>query len=94
MKLNTSNMLNTLFVNHPSDDKWLYEIRQKGEDRTCYVMVPNANVCISINYSDFFCIWKKGFLQNLLLVIMLIYFFNSVERIKYFKKIFVSILLV
>lgn len=25
-------------------NKWLYEIRQRGADSACYVMVPNATV--------------------------------------------------
>lgn len=53
-------MLNTLFVNNPSEDKWLYEIRQKGEDCTCYVMVPNANVCIF--YSVIFFLINENFM--------------------------------
>lgn len=36
-------MIDTLAISQP--EKWLYEIRQKGVESTCYVMVPNANVC-------------------------------------------------
>lgn len=37
-----TNMIDTLSMSQP--EKWLYQIRQKGDDSTCYVMVPNANV--------------------------------------------------
>lgn len=38
---NTANMIDTLSYN-PQPENWLYEIRQKGHDSTCYVMVPHA----------------------------------------------------
>lgn len=38
-------MIDTLAIRQP--ENWLYEIRQKGVESTCYVMVPNANVCFS-----------------------------------------------
>lgn len=42
-------MIDTLAIRQP--EKWLYEIRQKGVESTCYVMVPNANVrFINIQY--------------------------------------------
>lgn len=39
----TNNMIDTLTYN-PQPEDWLYEIRQKGHDSTCYVMVPHARV--------------------------------------------------
>lgn len=40
---NTANMIDALIYN-PQPENWLYEIRQKGHDSTCYVMVPHARV--------------------------------------------------
>lgn len=40
----TLNMIDMLYRNQPID--WLYEIKQKGQDLTCYVMVPKAGVCV------------------------------------------------
>lgn len=39
----TAIMIDTLTYN-PQPENWLYEIRQKGHDSTCYVMVPHARV--------------------------------------------------
>lgn len=33
-------------------ENWLYEIKQKGDSQTCYVMVQNAKVC------TFFCSYR------------------------------------
>jgi len=37
-------MMGTMSLRQP--ENWLYEIWQKGYDSPCYVMVPNAKVCI------------------------------------------------
>lgn len=39
-------MIEALTYN-PQPENWLYEIRQKGHDSTCYVMVPHARVGVS-----------------------------------------------
>lgn len=31
-------------------ENWLYEIKQKGDTQTCYVMVQNAKVCTFFSY--------------------------------------------
>lgn len=36
-------MIDTLTYKQQPEN-WLYEIRQKGHDSTCYVMVPHATV--------------------------------------------------
>lgn len=38
-------MMGTMSLRQP--ENWLYEIWQKGYDSPCYVMVPNAKVCIT-----------------------------------------------
>lgn len=38
-----NNMIDTLTYKQQPEN-WLYEIRQKGHDGTCYVMVPHATV--------------------------------------------------
>jgi hypothetical protein len=40
-------IMETLTYQHQPEN-WLYEIKQKGNSQTCYVMVQNAKVCISI----------------------------------------------
>lgn len=47
-RTNTANMIDTLTYN-PQPENWLYEIRQKGHDSTCYVMVPHARVRFTKN---------------------------------------------
>lgn len=42
-------MIGTLAICQP--EKCLYEIRQRGVESTCYVMVPNTNVCDISNLS-------------------------------------------
>lgn len=38
--------METLTYQH-QPESWLYEIKQKGDSQTCYVMVQNANVSFS-----------------------------------------------
>lgn len=38
-------IMETLTYQHQQPKNWLYEIKQKGDSQTCYVMVQNAKVC-------------------------------------------------
>jgi hypothetical protein len=38
-------IMETLTYQPRQPDNWLYEIKQKGDSKTCYVMVQNAKVC-------------------------------------------------
>ncbi len=42
-------IMGTLTYQHRQPDNWLYEIKQKGDSKTCYVMVQNAKVCIALS---------------------------------------------
>lgn len=37
----------------PQPKNWLYEIKQKGDSQTCYVMVQNAKVCMTRFYYSY-----------------------------------------
>lgn len=65
MKCCTSNkMIDTLTYN-PQPENWLYEIRQKGHDSTCYVMVPHATVGFRhFTISFIFFLFSCEFLAN------------------------------
>lgn len=82
-------MIDTLAIRQP--EKWLYEIRQKGVESTCYVMVPNANVCFGI-----FC-RKENIFFSLVFLYFNMFFLDSTvylsipwPRAKLAKKILES----
>lgn len=45
----TIKMIDTLTYN-TQPESWLYEIKQKGHNDTCYVMVPHARVGFTSHY--------------------------------------------
>lgn len=62
--------METLTYQHQPEN-WLYEIKQKGDSQTCYVMVQNAKVCISSTFLiennfflSLFCIFFNHLMSN------------------------------
>lgn len=45
-------IMETLTYQHQQPKNWLYEIKQKGDSQTCYVMVQNAKVCTNFNLHE------------------------------------------
>lgn len=43
-------VMETLAYQPRQPENWLYEIKQKGDSKPCYVMVPNAKVCTTLSH--------------------------------------------